>query len=352
MKNALCFCVLLSAATLFATEPAKPTTDWKAEWMTADRLPDPAPANLWLVFRKNFELTKVPDNAICRIACDSKYQLYVNSKRVVFNGQLHREPTLKGTYHDVVDLTGSLKPGRNVVAVLVWFFGKDGFSHKNSGVPGLLFEVWADGAELLSDATWKAMPYCRFDATDPTWKNHPFSAYEPITANPQPSDRLAESNIRYDARYEFKGDWTSLDFDDSDWPVAKALGKPPVVPWKALYERPVPLGRELAVTDYANKSEIPSVSDGKPVVCKLPRNMEITPLLNVDAPEGYTVDIRTDQYESNGQYGVRSEYVTKSGVQEYESAGRMNGNAVIYTMPAGVKILSLQYREATRDGPR
>jgi len=357
MKNVLCLCVLLSAVTLFAEEAYKPTTDWKADWITVDKLPEyrlnELPEyrlnNLWLTFRKNFELKKVPEKAVCRIACDSKYWLYVNGKRVVFEGQLKRGPTPKDTYHDVVDLSNHLKPGKNVVAVLLWYFGKDGFSHKNSGVPGFLFDMQVDGLELLSDATWKATPYTRFDAADPVWKDHPYSAYERITADPQPNFRLPESNIRYDARFEFNGDWTALDFSDADWPTAKRLGKPPIGPWNELYERPIPLWKDYGVKDYVNKSEIPAVSDGKPIVCKLPYNAQVTPLLKVDAPDGYVIDMRTNHYQGGGEYNVRAEYVTKSGIQEYESLGWMNGHAVIYTMPAGIKILSLQYRETGYD---
>ncbi len=353
---ALFLCVLLSAAAVVAEESYKPTTDWKADWITVDKLADDSSGtpeyrlnNLWLTFRKNFDLKKVPEKALARIACDSKYWLYVNGEMVVFEGQLKRGPTPKDTYHDVVDLAKHLKPGKNVVAVLMWYFGKDGFSHKNSGVPGFLFDCQADGFELLSDATWKATPYTKFEATNPVWKDHPYSAYERITADPQPNFRLPESNIRYDARFEFKGNWTALDFDDADWGTVKQLGKPPVAPWNELYERPIPLWKDYGVKDYVNKSEIPAVSDGKPIVCKLPYNAQVTPLLKVDAPEGYCIDMRTDNYQGGGEYNVRAEYVTKSGVQEYESLGWMNGHSVIYTMPAGVKILSLQYRETGYD---
>ncbi len=334
-----------------AEESYKPTTDWKADWITVAKFGDAEYRlnNLWLTFRKGFELQKVPEKALARIACDSKYWLYVNGEMVVFEGQLKRGPTPKDTYHDVVDLAKHLKPGKNVVAVLMWYFGKDGFSHKNSGVPGFLFDLQTDGLELLSDATWKATPYTKFEATDPVWKNHPYSAYERITADPQPNFRLPESNIRYDARFEFKGNWTALDFDDADWGTAKTLGKPPVAPWNQLYARPIPLWKDYGVKDYVNKSAIPAVSDGKPIVCKLPYNAQITPVLKVDAPEGYCIDMRTDHYEGGGTPNVRAEYVTKSGVQEYESLGWMNGHSVIYTMPAGVKILSLQYRETGYD---
>lgn len=50
---------------------------------------------------------------------------------------LKRGPTPGGTYVDRLDLTTHLQPGENAVAVRVWYFGRDGFSHKDSGCPGL-----------------------------------------------------------------------------------------------------------------------------------------------------------------------------------------------------------------------
>lgn len=349
--SAVLCCVSVNA------EEYKPTTDFTADWITADNLPTDAKtgtvlANLWLCFRKDFTLETIPDKMPARIACDSKYWLYVNGKMVVFEGQLKRGPTPEDTYFDTVNLAEHLKTGKNQIAILMWYFGKDGFSHKSSGVPGFLFDATVKGVgglKLLSGAAWKVHLYTKLPDNNAQWKNNPYTAYERITADPQPNYRLPESNIRYDARYEFKGDWTAADFDDSDWQTPKVLGKVPCAPWNQLYERPIPQWKNYGITDYVNKQAIPTISDGKPIVCQLPYNAQITPVLKIDAPEGFTVDIRTDNYQGGSEYNVRAEYVTKKGVQEYESLGWMNGHQVIYTIPAGVKILSLQYRETGYD---
>ncbi|MDR1270211.1 MAG: hypothetical protein LBK82_11870 [Planctomycetaceae bacterium] len=334
-------CFFFAILNLYAAESYQPATNWKANWITAENLPDPISENLWLAFRKDFSLEKVTNNApirlLCRIACDSKYWLYVNGQLVVFEGQLKRGPTPNDTYFDVVDLSKHLKQGKNQIAVLMWYFGKDGFSHKSSGMPGFLFDASANNynsVELLSNSDWKATIY---------------TAYEQKTKDPQPNYRLPESNIRFDARKDFSNNWTSADFDDSGWKPAKVLSKNTISPWNNLYERPIPLWKDYGITDYVNKQEFPAVSDGKPIVCKLPYNAQITPVLKIDAPEGCEIDIRTDNYQGGGEYNVRAEYVTKQGVQEYESFGWMNGHVVIYTIPAGIKILSLQYRETGYD---
>lgn len=75
--------------------------------------------------------------AVVRLGADSKYWLFINGILVVREGGLKRGPTPGGTYVDRLDLTTHLQPGENAVAVRVWYFGRDGFSHKDSGCPGL-----------------------------------------------------------------------------------------------------------------------------------------------------------------------------------------------------------------------
>ena len=220
----------------------KPTTDFKAQWIASSNLPDPVLPNLWQAYRKTIELDAVPEKAIARIATDSKYWLYVNGENVVFEGGLKRGPTPFDTYYDVVDLKPFLKKGRNTIAVLTWFFGKQGFSHVNSGVPGFLFDATTNGESglyLISDSSWKAALYtavpegivapnitqrgskevtCKVDVSkvDPKWREKTTGAYEMITPDPQPNRRLGEWNVRFNAQYDFDGDWKAEDFDDSN----------------------------------------------------------------------------------------------------------------------------------------
>ncbi len=45
------------------------------------------------------------------------------------------------------------------------------------------------------------------------------------------------------------------------------------------------------------------------------------------------IAIETDHYTDGGYNNVRSTYITKEGVQEFESLGWMSGTAVNYTIP-------------------
>jgi hypothetical protein len=93
-----------------------------------------------VAFRESFTPGSAPSQAVTQIAADSKYWLWVNGTLVVFDGQLKRGPNRTGTYYYEIDLAPYLTSGRNTVALLVWYFGKQGFSHSSSGSGGLLFQ--------------------------------------------------------------------------------------------------------------------------------------------------------------------------------------------------------------------
>lgn len=359
-----------------------PTLDFKAKWIAAADLPDPILPNLWQAYRKTIVLDKVPVKANARIACDSKYWLYVNGENVVFEGGLKRGPTPFDTYYDDVDLKPYLKEGENTIAVLHWFFGKQGFSHVNSGVPGFLFDATTngpDGLELISDSSWKVAIYSaipagitapnitergskevssRFDLSQvaPNWREKTSGAYEMTTVDPQPNRRLGEWNVRFNAQYDFEGDWKSCSFDDSSWKGAKEFGlaydaqtQKPLAPWNYLFKRPSPLFKDWGLRDYLSITETPLPDGGLKITCQMPYNLHATPYLKVDAQAGLTIDMRTDDYMGGSEYNVRGEYVTREGIQEYESLGWMNGHKMIYTLPKGVKPLELKYRETGFD---
>ena len=291
-----------------------------------------SPANVWNCYLKRFMLDEKPASAMARIAVDSKYWLWVNGRLAVYEGGLKRGPNPHDTYFDRVELAPYLHPGSNSVAVLAWYWGKDGLSHNSSGQAGLVFELDAGATKVVSDASWKML-------------RHP--AYG-CTGDPHPNYRLSDDNIHFDARLDL-GDWTAPNFDDSVWPAARALGQPPVAPWNHLVERPIPLWRTGQLTPYENAGELPRVSDGKPIIARLPCNLSISPYLKIKAPAGLTIDLRTDNYQGGSEYNYRSEYVTKEGVQEFESLAYLNGHWMIYTIPAGVEIMDLRYRETRYD---
>ncbi|HYD85143.1 MAG TPA: hypothetical protein VEA63_13855, partial [Opitutus sp.] len=305
---------------------------WRASWIGID---EPSRANQWTAFRRSFSIERVPATAPTRIAADSKYWLWVNGTLVVREGGLKRGPTPTDTYFDELDLAPHLRAGSNTIAVLVWHFGREGFSHKNSGRSGLLLQMDTPTAEaplLVTDENWQARVHPAFGDT----------------GEPHPNMRLPEANIRFDASRDISG-WTKGNVAHETWPRAVALGRAPCAPWNRLVRRPIPLWRDYGMRAYVDGPALPSVADGAVIKTRLPYNAQVTPYLEIDAPAGLTIDIRTDNYLGGSEANVRAEYVTRAGRQEFECYGWMNGHEIHYSIPAGVKVLKLAYRETGFD---
>ena len=296
--------------------------DWKGRWISVEQ--SQSKPNTWLIFRKDVVLTDIPGSLTARIAVDSKYWLWINDRLIVFEGGLKRGPARDATYYDEVEIAPFLKSGKNTIAVLVWHFGKNGFSHVNSGVAGLLFEAVAPGISIISDGSWKGMVYEAFQDTEA----------------PHPNYRLPESNIRFDARQELAG-WNKTSFS-RNMPGVSHVDDVRDVQIGRLVKRPVPLWKDYGVSDYENIRKSPK---GDTLYCRLPYNCHVTPYLKVKAPAGKMIEIQMDNYLGGGVPNVRAEYITRDGEQEYESPGWMNGHEVWYTVPEGVEVLEVKYRE-------
>ncbi len=297
-------------------------SDWKAHWINTERCQ--SATNTWLAFRKAVHIDKVPQTLTARIAADSKYWLWINGRLVVFEGGLKRGPSPYDTYYDPVEIAPYLQNGENTIAVLVWHFGKNGFSHVNSGLAALLFEAVAPRIEIVSDKSWQCAVYDAYQDTDA----------------PYPNFRLPESNIRFDARMEMSG-WNQPGYAGK-MPNAEIISPVGVAPLGKLVERPIPLWKDYGLKPYAS---VRRSAAGDTLYCRLPYNSQVTPYLKVEATAGKVIHIRTDNYEGGSQYNVRAEYITRDGVQEYESYGWMNGHEMLYILPEGVKVLDVKFRE-------
>jgi alpha-L-rhamnosidase len=299
--------------------------EFKASWIapTADKH---TPLNTWYCYRKTFDIKDIPANATAKIATDTKYWLWINGKLVVYEGGLKRGPNPNDTYYDEVNLSSHLMPGKNTIAVLVWFWGGKGLSHNNSGQSALLFDCTID--KLISDKSWKAIQY---------------NAFMPSTA-PKPNFRLSEPNILYDARKEIK-DWQHPSFNDVDWKSATELGKVPLAPWNQLVKRNIPLFKFDKLNDYTNTER-----RGDTLICHLPYNGQFSPYLKVRAQAGQKIFIGSDTWHLGTYPGdtlntLCSEYITRNGLQEYESLGWLSGHEIHYVIPKGIEVISLKYRE-------
>ena len=300
-----------------------------ARWITASQGDADAP-NTWIAFRKDVTIDRVPEEVVASISADSKYWLWINGRQVVFEGQLKRGPSPEDTYFDRVDLRPYLRKGRNEVALLLWYFGKSGFSHKSSEQSGLLFSAPQVG--LVSDASWMS-------------RIHP--AYG-TCGDPQPNFRLSESSLRYDGRLDL-GTWQTGEVQQGFAP-SRERGKAGDAPWNKLVERPIPLWKDFGVV--SAKTECHPGDGADTLVVHLPYNIQLTPVITVNDPEGgHTIGIHTDhiRVSTDGEWSVRAEYITRPGKQTYESLGWMNGDWLYVTVPHGVTVSRVAYRQTGYD---
>lgn len=300
---------------------------------------DASSVNNWAAFRKTFtvdDVSALPAKVNARIAAETKYWLYVNQKLVVFEGSVKRGPNRTDSYVDNVDLRPYLKDGENTVAVLAVSYGRGGYAGPYAGKAGLFFE--ADDLGLRSNDTWKALK---------------LGAYGSMSVDT--NYRLAEPNIKYDARDEAAGwaDWKNTDFADSTWPAAVTSGNEGSSPWNLLVDRPIPLLKfdedvtTFSVTDPKVKA---STSGGvTQYEVRMPVNHQLTPYVKLgsDTQAGKNVGLKTDHATVKGsgvEQAVQAQYVTKAGAQDYESLVWMNGDKLIVTAPEGVEVKEFGYR--------
>ena len=170
-----------------------------------------------------------------------------------------------------------------------------------------------------------------------------YGAYQDTEA-PHPNFRLPESNIRFDARLAKEG-WNRSDFK-GNLPKAAVRYRANEGPMGKLIERPIPLWKDYGLRAYTNQRR---AQTGDTLFCRLPYNAQVTPYLKVKAPAGRRIEMLTDNYEGGSERNVRAEYITREGVQEYESLGWMNGHEVRYVLPTDVEVLEVKYRETGYD---
>lgn len=311
-----------------------------AEWIWQQ---EDGPSNTWMSFRKTVNINEIPDIVEVNIAVDSKFWLWINGEMVLFEGGLSRGPSQAGdwnrkekitpanSWYDTINIKPYLKKGENTIAILVWYWGRETHkgTHIDSGKGGLLFSANLGNQQVVSDATWKAIPH-------PAYNN---------TIAPA-SKAMVQYSVLFDAQNAIgdwsKNAWYSENFDDTNWTNAVEKGKLGVAPWYRVEKNIVPHLINHGLQNYKNHKALkfPFVSDGKTIKAILPFNKQITPYLEIEAKAGDTIFITTD----NRLNRINATYIAKEGKQSFESFSWMNGHEIRYTIPKGVKVNALKYR--------
>lgn len=288
----------------------------KSKWIWTK---DAETANQWSRFTKTFSYNS-GTGAMLKVSAETKYYLYVNDRLIVFDGGLFRDSTNGNGYYDEIDLAPYLAIGSNTLTFDVWFYGNGGRNNTRLSSGGIIFECVSQN--IFSDSTTNcAVLDCYYRTTD----NNPTYLY-------------GGHNVAYDANV------TQFSFDNS-FEISNYGDNP----FGQLEKRPIPLFwfGENVVCDY-------KIEDGKYIV-KLPYAMHVSPYLKVKSAAGNAIDIRSDRYCTNGgpgdhkgrYFGHRHEYKTRDGEQQHSFYNYIFGEQLVFTIPNGVEVLELGYRESS-----
>ncbi len=170
------------------------------------------------LFRNTFVIEKPIKSAVLRINGLGYYELHVNGADITkgFMAPYRSNPD-HYVYYDDYDVASCLKPGKNVIAVILG----NGFQNPLGGY------VWA-----LEQAPWRAAPQVAFSLV------LEFEDGQTQTVTSGENTKTAASPILfddvhfgeyYDARLELP-DWDTVDFDDADWQPAVSAPVPRGIP--------------------------------------------------------------------------------------------------------------------------
>ena len=208
-------------------------------------------------FRRVFDVEDVPPRVPLRLSADSRYVLWVNGAEAG-RGPIRSQP--RRLRYDEYDIAAYLRPGRNVLAVLVTYYG-----HANSfwqpaassGVMGrdaqLVVEARVGDDWLVTDGRWRVL-------RSRAWR----ALYPGQSLDAVPVEVL-------DAR-ELDPTWVETEFDDSSWVAATVLkashdgafgeSRPPVDPYGAMLPRDIGmLGGLRVVAPSMTVQSAPAVRD-------------------------------------------------------------------------------------------
>ena len=290
-------------------------------------------------------LADISQESTAYIAADTKYWLWINGEPVVFEGgytggpspvtpspRVDGFPVASNKYYDAVDIQPFLRPGKNTIAALSWYYGSTGQkgTHVSSGKGGFIFQAEIGDTTIVSDTSWKARVH---------------EAYDPDVKKQSPY-RIAAWSVKYDARIDM-GDWSSNawylpHYDDSNWDAAVRRGRPPNAPFFGLVPSEIPPLKNYGLANCTNypDAKFPFVSDGGKIECHLDFNKNFTPFFDIEAEAGLDVHVASNMRLNT----IEAFYTTRAGRQQFESYSWSNGRSIEYTFPKGVIVHGLKYR--------
>lgn len=232
-----CLTISITSAQQKGIENKTPHPDrlvryWPAQWIAH---PTASDYDFGVYhFRRNFEISDLPDELVVNVTADNRYRLWVNGEFVVAG------PSRGDLLHwrfETIDIAPYLREGKNSIAALVWNYGAD----------RAVFQISLQtGFVLQSDH-----PDYQEINTDNKWRVYQDPAYTPITdgAARTRTYLVTGPRLQIDGK-KMPWGWEKTIFDDSDWVTAKTirnakpLGNGTQFHWE-LVPRTIPLNYEV-----------------------------------------------------------------------------------------------------------
>lgn len=205
---------------------------WSAKWIWGGE--EESPRNEWRWFRHAFDYPaglSAKTEATLWITADSRYEIYVNGKRIGRGPARYYPSTI---FYDVYEVGHLLRKGeRNTIAVQVMHFGISNFYYLR-GRGGLLAEL------TVSQAGGEPRTLA---ATDGEWLTSRHGGHGREISRMSCQHAFAE---RIDGRH-YDESWSGCLYDDGAWDRAAVIGDAGMEPWTAPQPRDIPFLTEEPV---------------------------------------------------------------------------------------------------------
>jgi alpha-L-rhamnosidase len=108
--------------------------------------------------------------------------------------------------------------------------------------------------------------------------------------------------------------------------------------------------KDYGLQDYVNVTKTLPHSENQEwrLVCKLPYNAQFQPWIEVEAPSGKVIKFDSTNPLVPAQFFAQQD-TTVSGIKSYEAPKWISGEGACYTIPAGVTVRAVKYRETGYD---
>ncbi len=344
----VCFLMIGSALSVreseaqYAVESDQDAQVLQSSMIWASEIPPEQQA--YVAFRRNFSLDSLPNSAQLKIFADTRYMLWINGTYVE-RGPCRFDPSRPE--YDILKVDEYLQPGDNAVVVLVHNYPIDNFNEwylqcarmmeHDPGLTAVLTLENADGRarRITTDGDWKCSSHTRFLPSAGTYSSIPDSI---------------------DARRD-PGDWTQVQFDDSEWQPAVQIDG---TKWGRLHPRAIPLLREQVLVPESIVREISdgdTINDIRPFKNRLPyevsrggqliidvgRPVQGYPVLDLSATEGSTLkmDFAARFFDTGREPSsalaehVQNTYIARAGRQTYMTTDTFGFKYLILDVTSG-----------------